>query len=198
MPRKKTTDTTHRSLLTDRELYVLRLAAGGLTDKEIAQRAGIGIATVRTYWERLREKLQAVNRAHAIALGMPGRTVETVPTKLYASAVRQIEDEAIFICARDHTFMTWNKGVAALFGYSEAEWIGKNADLIFVAEEKHDAPIEFSDADAKGSSFNDRWHLRKDGSRFWGTNIVIPFEPPHVDGSYVKLVRPKAPPTGEL
>lgn len=56
--------------LSERERDVLFLAADGLTDKEIAQRLGIGAKTVRTYWDRVRSKLGASSRTQALAMAL--------------------------------------------------------------------------------------------------------------------------------
>jgi PAS domain S-box-containing protein len=53
--------------LSPREAETLELAADGLTDKEVAQKLKVGRATVRTFWDRIRRKLDASNRAQAIA-----------------------------------------------------------------------------------------------------------------------------------
>lgn len=53
--------------LSRREAEVLRLATKGLTDKEIAVRVGLSLTTIRTYWERIRPKIGASNRASAVA-----------------------------------------------------------------------------------------------------------------------------------
>jgi DNA-binding CsgD family transcriptional regulator len=58
--------------LSLRELDVLRLAKHGVTDKEIADDLGLSVATLRTYWNRIREKLGAINRTHAIVLASAG------------------------------------------------------------------------------------------------------------------------------
>jgi DNA-binding CsgD family transcriptional regulator len=57
--------------LSPREAQLLELAAHGLVDKEIAARLQVSVATVRTYWERIRKKLGASNRAEAVALAHP-------------------------------------------------------------------------------------------------------------------------------
>jgi PAS domain S-box-containing protein len=180
--------------LGPREREILELAADGLVDKEIAARLHIKLATVRTYWERIRTKLNALNRTQAVLLGMPHNQVERAGEELAAFAIRAINDEVISICNTQGVFLTWNKGVEAIFGYSESEWIGKHNSIIFIPEEKKESKREFKDADEAGVSVNDRWHLRKDGTRFWGTNIVLTFAPPNGLGAYAKIVRPKPMP----
>jgi DNA-binding CsgD family transcriptional regulator len=56
--------------LSPRELVVLAKAANGLVDKEIAKFIDVQPATIRTYWDRLRLKLHAKNRTHAVSLAV--------------------------------------------------------------------------------------------------------------------------------
>ncbi len=51
--------------LTPRETEVLRLIADGLGNKTIAERLGIGVATVKTHVEDILEKLSASDRTQA-------------------------------------------------------------------------------------------------------------------------------------
>lgn len=61
--------------LSPRELEVLLLCAKGHTDTEIAHVLKLTVNTVRsTYWVRMRAKLQAKNRAHAVALFFQGES----------------------------------------------------------------------------------------------------------------------------
>jgi DNA-binding NarL/FixJ family response regulator len=60
--------------ITRRQREILELAAGGLTDKEIAHRLGISMATVRTHLQRLYRANGFRNRADAIAHWMTLRS----------------------------------------------------------------------------------------------------------------------------
>jgi PAS domain S-box-containing protein len=53
--------------LSAREEEILRLAADGRTDKEIALVLAISIGTIKTYWERMRIKTGAASRSEVIA-----------------------------------------------------------------------------------------------------------------------------------
>lgn len=184
--------------LSDREKSVLHYAAQGCLDKEIAAHLGVTLATVRTYWDRIRHKLSAANRAHAVSIDLQHRSADRVENEMAAFVLRRIEDAAIFACGDAGQLLTWNQGVEELFGYSESEWVGQNSDIFFINEEKAEAKIEFDDAFRDGASVNDRWHVRKDGSLFWGTNTVIRFDPPLGEAVYSKIVRTKPVPDGEL
>jgi len=59
--------TGGRVRLSPREFLLVSLAAGGLTDKEIAIRIPISLPTVKTYWQRVRQKFGAANRAQCVA-----------------------------------------------------------------------------------------------------------------------------------
>jgi DNA-binding NarL/FixJ family response regulator len=56
------------SLLTDRELEVLRLIADGLTTRDVAARLGISPRTVENYKQHMFAKLGVQSRAHAVAV----------------------------------------------------------------------------------------------------------------------------------
>lgn len=58
--------------LSGREQQVARAVCEGLTDKEIARRAGVGVPTVRTYLRRIFAKL-GIERRSALAAWTPGR-----------------------------------------------------------------------------------------------------------------------------
>jgi DNA-binding CsgD family transcriptional regulator len=56
-------------LLTRREQQILRLIESGLSNKEIAARLGIEVATVKNHVHHLLEKLGARSRAEAVCIG---------------------------------------------------------------------------------------------------------------------------------
>lgn len=57
-------------VLTPRELEILTLLGEGLVNKQIAERLGISEHTVKTHLAAIYEKLQASNRAEAVATGL--------------------------------------------------------------------------------------------------------------------------------
>ncbi|MBV8818609.1 MAG: PAS domain S-box protein [Acidobacteriaceae bacterium] len=103
--------------------------------------------------------------------------------------------------ARDFAFITldlnnlivgWNKGAEQLLGYSEAEVLGKSGALFFTPEDNANgaAERELETARARGRAEDERWHLRKDGSRFWGSGVMTLLRGPsgEVHG-YAKVMR---------
>ncbi|MBV8431827.1 MAG: response regulator transcription factor [Solirubrobacterales bacterium] len=67
---------TPRRRLSRREREVLNLIAAGADRQEIADELTISVATVRTHVRNLLHKLNARNRAHAIALAIQQGLIE--------------------------------------------------------------------------------------------------------------------------
>jgi PAS domain S-box-containing protein len=101
-------------------------------------------------------------------------------------------DYAIFSIDLERRVTAWNLGAARLLGWDEAEIVGQSADIIFTPEDREaGAPErEATKALATGHTRNERWHQRKDGSRFWGSGMVMPLRDPAAE--------PGAPPLGLL
>jgi two-component system CheB/CheR fusion protein len=86
----------------------------------------------------------------------------------------------------------WNSGAERLLGYAEAEIIGHFADVIFTPEDRatHRPEIEREQALTEGRASDQRWHLRKDGTRFWSNGFLMPMHDAtgHTVG-FVKILR---------
>jgi PAS domain S-box-containing protein len=64
--------------LSDREQQILDMAAEGLTDQAISNKLGISLATVGTYWGRVRIKMGPFNRTELVANYLRAQAAETV------------------------------------------------------------------------------------------------------------------------
>ncbi len=106
--------------------------------------------------------------------------------------IENAKDYAIFTLDKDRRVNYWNTGAEAMMGYSDSEIIGQLGDTIFVPEdrEKGDPVHEVQKALAQGVAENERWHLRKDGSRFYGSGTVRPlYDSQKVLHGFVKIMR---------
>ncbi|MCD6062197.1 MAG: signal transduction histidine kinase [Flavipsychrobacter sp.] len=106
--------------------------------------------------------------------------------------IESAKDYAIFTLDTDRRISGWNTGAQAILGYSEQEIVGQPGDIIFVPEDRaQNIPEkEVGKARDKGMAENERWHLRKDGTRFYGSGTVRPLH--NNDGSllgFVKIMR---------
>lgn len=110
----------------------------------------------------------------------------------YYLLVESVQEYAIFMLDQASHIVTWNAGAQRLFGYTAAEAIGQTGKLIFTEEDRQaGAPeAEITTALYTGKAEDDRWHRRKDGSRFWATGSLTRLDTP--DGSlrgFAKILR---------
>ncbi len=89
--------------------------------------------------------------------------------------IENAREYAIFSADFDRRITSWNSGAERLIGYSESEAIGLSADVIFTPEDRAaGAPEQEANvAFIEGRSADERWHVRKDGSRFWGSGAMM-------------------------
>jgi PAS domain S-box-containing protein len=68
----------------------------------------------------------------------------------------------------------WNTGAEQIFGFHREEILGKPSALLFTPEdqERHAPEDELETARTEGKAADERWHVRKDGTRFWGSGIT--------------------------
>ncbi|MFL5351399.1 PAS domain S-box protein [Archangium sp.] len=88
--------------------------------------------------------------------------------------MESIEDVAI-ATADPHGLITgWNLGSERLFGYRSAELLGQPCSLVFTPEdrERHAPEHLMATASTEGRVTDERWYLRKDGSRLWARIVT--------------------------
>ena len=97
---------------------------------------------------------------------------------LYRFLFDSLTEYAVFAVSATGIVISWNAGAAQTFGYADKEILGKPFDLIFTPEDAlAGAPREELATSLSGvQTQHDRWHVRKDGTRFWGTNTVEPLK----------------------
>jgi PAS domain S-box-containing protein len=104
-------------------------------------------------------------------------------------------DYAIFAMDLGRHVVSWNAGAERVLGWTQDEIMGQRADIMFTPEDRAaGAPeAEAERALAEDRAVDERWHLRKDGTRFWGSGLTMPLhdaaapgEPP---AGLVKVMR---------
>jgi len=106
--------------------------------------------------------------------------------------LQELKDVAIFLIDLDLQITSWSPGVERLFGYGEADFVGRDVGFLFTPEDRERKVdrLEFEKAQKQGRSSDVRWHLRKDGSRIFVDgvlNAVQNREGTHI--GYAKIVR---------
>lgn len=93
---------------------------------------------------------------------------------LYRNVVKNLPDYAIFRIGPQGGIESWNTGVEKLLGYAEAEFLDQPFGILFTAEDRElGVPRrELETAASAGRSSDERWHVRKDGTRFFADGMV--------------------------
>lgn len=90
------------------------------------------------------------------------------------SIVDNITDYAIFLLDNQGYISTWNPGAERIKGYKAEEIIGRHFSCLFAPEDiERGKPQEgLRVAASLGRYEEERWRVRKDGSRFWANGII--------------------------
>jgi PAS domain S-box-containing protein len=95
---------------------------------------------------------------------------------LFRLLVETVEEYAIFAMDPEGRITYWNAGAARITGYDEDEVLGRPLFIIFTPEDLQAGvpQQELERAARTGRAEDQRWQVRKDGSRFWADGIVVP------------------------
>lgn len=94
----------------------------------------------------------------------------------FTSLVKNIRDHSIFSLDLHGHVTSWNFEAEKILGYTEAEALGQHFSIIFTPEDLQNKipDQELSIALSEGRAEDERWHMRKNGERFWALGIVTP------------------------
>jgi PAS domain S-box-containing protein len=95
----------------------------------------------------------------------------------YRLLVDSTVDFAVFHVSPAGVVETWNAGAERIFGYTPPEIIGLHSSLLFTPEDNLQGvpERELKFATETGRAQDSRWHIRKDGSRFWANGVMVGF-----------------------
>lgn len=93
----------------------------------------------------------------------------------FSHLIRSSKDYAVFTTDRDGLIQDWNPGAEAIHGYTSEEICGESCNILFVEEDRAAGipDLERALALKTGRAENERWHIRKDGTRFWGAGQMV-------------------------
>ena len=88
--------------------------------------------------------------------------------------VENTKDYAVIFTDPDGTIIEWQGGAERITGYAAREVIGEKAHLIFTPEDRAAGrpEREMVKAAESGRAEDKRWHLKKDGSRFFADGVM--------------------------
>jgi PAS domain S-box-containing protein len=93
----------------------------------------------------------------------------------YRMILESAVDYAIITCGLDGRVTSWNAGAQAILGYTSDDIIGEACARIFMADDVvNDVPEAEMRAAHDGISVRaERWHRRRDGTRFWSSGRML-------------------------
>ena len=112
--------------------------------------------------------------------------------------MQSVRGYACFTTDLEARIVTWDAGASEVFGYRREDVLGENARFIFTPEDiaTHAPEMEIAIATDNRTAPDERWHVRKDGSIFWASGlmmVILDDEGRHV--GFVKIVRERTPPS---
>ncbi|WP_342106124.1 PAS domain S-box protein [Methylobacterium sp. SI9] len=112
---------------------------------------------------------------------LDARTAQTALTASearYRAIVESSIDYAMIATDLAGLVTTWNTGAEHILGWSTEEMIGHTVDRFFTPEDREGgvAALEMHSALTEGRGTDERWHLKKDGTRFWASGEMMPLK----------------------
>ncbi len=130
--------------------------------------------------ENENSKYKVLEGQHVLSVEFFSRVVDSLP------------DYSIFTVDNDLKINSWSSGSTQLFQYGVEEIMGKDFEIIFTEEDKTNSipKTEIAKALKDGKAADNRWHIRKDGSKFYayGQVYTLMGEDGEMKG-YVKILR---------
>lgn len=93
----------------------------------------------------------------------------------YDRMVQSVSEYAILLLDTHGQIVAWNAGAEHIFGWLAGEIIGRPYACLWTPEDRAQGlpQLEMDGAAARGSTPDERWHVRKDGSQFFASGTVI-------------------------
>lgn len=166
-------------------------------EREVQQRTGDGHER-RWYLVRIRPYRTVDDRIDGVVITFVDitntkRTEQALEAtrERYRLMVESTKEYAMFTMDAAGRIEMWNQGAQRTFGYDEEEVKGETADIIFTPEDRvaGDYREEMRMAREDGQAGNERWHVRKDGSRFWASGVVTSLWDGERLRGYAKVLR---------
>ncbi|MBE9584704.1 PAS domain S-box protein [Mucilaginibacter sp. JRF] len=110
----------------------------------------------------------------------------------FRQVLDSLDDYCVFTTDTWGNVNSWNNGAQKVLGYTENEVLGFSADVFFTTEDvaRNIPATELTTALKEGRAIDERNHVRKDGSKFWGTGLVFPlYDEEHKHRGYTKIMR---------
>ncbi len=111
-------------------------------------------------------------------------------SQAYFNMIKEVADFAIIFMDSNGIIQSWNLGAEIMFGHTNEEAVGQTGAIIFTPEDRANGVFdrEMRRALKAGSARDERWHIRKDTSRFFVSGVLSRVGEGSETG-YVKIAR---------
>lgn len=105
----------------------------------------------------------------------------------YRQIVEGAQDFAIITFDAQGTITSWNTGAQSVVGYRAEDAVGREGDFFYTDVDRINRVFqcELEIARDLGRVGNERWHIQENGTRFWGSGLMMPLALDH--GGFVKI-----------
>lgn len=110
----------------------------------------------------------------------------------FRTLVESADEYAIFMLDPQGLVVSWNRGAERVTGFTEQDILGQPGAILFTAEDRITGVPnqEQRHAADSGRALDERWHLRKDGTRFWANSVMTAARDPRGTlRGFVKIMR---------
>ena len=118
--------------------------------------------------------------------------MNTLPEGLANLILESASEFAILTMDHEGAITSWNPGAENLMGWTREEAIGQHGRMIFTSEDQAagSPEDEMKRASAEGRAVDERLHVRADGSRYWGSGLMMPLlNGPDGQHGFLKMIR---------
>jgi len=94
----------------------------------------------------------------------------------HESIIQSLKEFAVFTTDKEGLITTWSAGAERILLYKSSDITGRSCDILYTPEDiAANIPArEIHNALIDGKAVNERFHVKKDRSRFWGSGLVFP------------------------
>jgi PAS domain S-box-containing protein len=104
----------------------------------------------------------------------PVEEVRRDENDMFRLLVESVRDYAIFMLDIEGNIRTWNSGAQRIQGYRTDEIVGRRFSCLYTPEDlklgKSEEGLKI--AAEQGRSYAEGWRVRKDGARFWASDLI--------------------------